>query len=184
MEEKIPNELTKDDLILYLINQYGLMVKKLAYSYVKDIGLAEDITQDVFLRCYNKLDDFKGNSQYKTWIYRITINRSKDVLKKEKYKIFLHNTKLVFSNTETPEHILIQHESYALVSEALFALPIKYKEVMYLYYYEELKIIEIQKLLNLKVGTIKTRLRRGRKLLKDTLEKGGDLFESKYSEDN
>ncbi|UTI44288.1 sigma factor [Niallia sp. RD1] len=61
MEEKIPNELTKDDLILYLINQYGLMVKKLAYSYVKDIGLAEDITQDVFLRCYNKLDDFKGN---------------------------------------------------------------------------------------------------------------------------
>ncbi|EOR25226.1 DNA-directed RNA polymerase sigma-24 subunit, partial [Niallia nealsonii AAU1] len=76
------------------------------------------------------------------------------------------------------------HESYALVSEALFALPIKYKEVMYLYYYEELKIIEIQKLLNLKVGTIKTRLRRGRKLLKDTLEKGGDLFESKYSEDN
>jgi len=117
LEEKIPNELTKDDLILYLINQYGLMVKKLAYSYVKDIGLAEDITQDVFLRCYNKLDDFKGNSQYKTWIYRITINRSKDVLKKEKYKIFLHNTKLVFSNTETPEHILIQHESYALVSD-------------------------------------------------------------------
>lgn len=55
---------------------------------------------------------------------------------------------------------------------------------MYLYYYEELKIIEIQKLLNLKVETIKTRLRRGRKLLKDTLEKGGDLFESKYSEDN
>jgi RNA polymerase sigma factor (sigma-70 family) len=69
----------KDDILIYLINEYGTMVKRLAFSYVKDKSLAEDFSQEVFIAAYKNLDSFKGESSYKTWIYRITINRSKDI---------------------------------------------------------------------------------------------------------
>jgi RNA polymerase sigma-70 factor, ECF subfamily len=78
---------SKDDILIYLMNEYGTMVKRLAFSYVKDTSLAEDIAQEVFISTYKNLDSFKGESSYKTWIYRIAINRSKDMVKSKAFRM-------------------------------------------------------------------------------------------------
>jgi RNA polymerase sigma-70 factor, ECF subfamily len=74
--------LSDDELFIKLVDLYGDMVKRVAFTYVRDIKMAEDIVQDVFIKCYNNLAHFQGKSTYKTWIYRITINHRKDVMRK------------------------------------------------------------------------------------------------------
>jgi RNA polymerase sigma-70 factor, ECF subfamily len=66
----------KEYILADLMDAYGDIVKKIAFTYVKDINLAEDIAQDVFVNCYHHLDSFKQHSSYRTWIYRIAVNRS------------------------------------------------------------------------------------------------------------
>jgi RNA polymerase sigma factor (sigma-70 family) len=65
-----------------IVDQYGEGLIRLAFTYVKNQQAAEDIVQDVFMRAYEKRDDFKGHSSYKTYLYRITINRCYDHLRR------------------------------------------------------------------------------------------------------
>ena len=164
--------MSKEKILTQLMDDYGDMVKKLAYTYVKDMNLAEDITQDVFINCYHNLHIFKENSSYKTWIYRITVNRSKDVLKSNAYKRVLPFKKFNLTSKEkSPELSVIDKSTYNSVADSLLVVPSKYREILYLFYYEELKMIEISEITSLKEATIKTRLRRGKQLLKKELER-------------
>ncbi len=163
---------SKEGILNELMDSYGDMVKKLAFTYVKDINLAEDIAQDVFISCYNNLHQFKENSSYKTWIYRIAINRSKDVLKSNAYKRFLPFKKFsITSREKSPELKVIDKSTQKTVTKSLMNLPSKYREILYLFYYEELKLREISEITNLKEATVKTRLSRGKQLLKKELER-------------
>ncbi|UYZ22304.1 sigma-70 family RNA polymerase sigma factor [Mesobacillus jeotgali] len=163
---------SKEEILIKLMDSYGDMVKKLAFTYVKDINLAEDITQDVFISCYNNLHLFRENSSYKTWIYRIAINRSKDVVKSNAYKRILPFKKFtVTSREKTPDLKLIDKNTHTTVTESLLNLPSKYREILYFFYYEELKLREISEITSLKEATVKTRLSRGRQLLKKELER-------------
>ncbi|MDR6121293.1 RNA polymerase sigma-70 factor (ECF subfamily) [Bacillus sp. SLBN-46] len=161
----------KDDILIYLINEYGTMVKRLAFSYVKDKSLAEDISQEVFIAAYKNLDSFKGGSSYKTWIYRITINRSKDMVKSKSFRmVSLSNIINPFKKSSTSTEVeVIRKENNNNVVECILALPVKYREIIYLFYYEDLKIHEIHHITNINTETIKSRLRRGKQLLKNKL---------------
>jgi RNA polymerase sigma-70 factor, ECF subfamily len=161
----------KDELLIYLINEYGTMVKRLAFSYVKDKSLAEDITQEVFISVYKNLDAFKGQASYKTWIYRITINRSKDMVKSKSFSmISLNNIINPFKKSSTSTELeVIRKENNNKVAESVLTLPVKYREIIYLFYYEDLKIHEIHDITNINTETIKSRLRRGKQLLKNKL---------------
>ncbi|MGG1677822.1 sigma-70 family RNA polymerase sigma factor [Neobacillus sp. NRS-1170] len=77
----LPYNLDKEKQIDDLMNLYSQKVYLLAYSYVKDRGLAEDISQEVFIKCYKSLNQFRGESQISSWIYRITVNTAKDMLR-------------------------------------------------------------------------------------------------------
>lgn len=166
----------RDELTLKsLMKEYGQSVLWLAYSYVKDKNLAEDITQDVFINCYEKLHTFREESSVKTWIYRITTNRCKDVMKSRAFKykkitqtLFDH----YFSKDKTPEDYLMKKSEEEELSDKVMSLPLKYREVIFLYYFENLKLEEISSLLSLKTNTVKTRLHRGRSLLKQMYERG------------
>lgn len=163
---------SKEEILTKLMDSYGDMVKKLAFTYVKDINLAEDIAQDVFISCYNNLHLFRENSSYKTWIYRIAINRSKDVVKSNAYKRILPFKKLaVTSREKTPELKLIDKSTNNTVTKSLMNLPSKYREILFFFYYEELKLREICEITSLKEATVKTRLNRGKQLLKKELER-------------
>ncbi|UOQ48572.1 sigma-70 family RNA polymerase sigma factor [Gracilibacillus caseinilyticus] len=156
------NELRK------IMHQYGTSILKLTYSYVKNWATAEDIVQETFITYSQKFYQFKGNSSLKTWLYKIAINKSKDFLKSPKNKLkYLNLTKLkLSSNMKSPDEEIAKNTEADLVAKCLYKVDIKYREVLILYYYEDLSIKEIVHLLSLSESNVKTRLNRGRKKFK------------------
>jgi RNA polymerase sigma-70 factor (ECF subfamily) len=165
-----------DTLIETLMNRYGSDLKKLAYSYVKDWGKAENIAQDVFVICYRKIKSFKGRSSVKTWLYRITVNRCKDVMKSWSFRNIRPTTaesmNTLKSHSSSPEGELVRRNENQQLADRVMELPIKYKEVIILHYYSELKTEEIAEALKLNANTVRTRLTRARALLRKMYEEG------------
>lgn len=170
--EIISSELSKEERLEWLMNEYGKNVARLAFTYTKQKQLSEDIAQEVFIKCYEHLSNFRNESSYKTWIYRITVNLCKDKLRSWAYRNivltdFFMKTK---STNKSPETELIGLENKQLLSGKILSLPVKYREVIILYYYEEMSYSQISELLNISLQTIKSRLHRARLLLKKLLE--------------
>ena len=165
------NYLNREEKLKWLMKSYGNDVIKIAYTYLKQKQLAEDVAQDVFIRCYEKMDSFRNESSYKTWLIRITVNRCKDVLKSWSFKN-LYFTDLFKSKQDyfPLENQSFVREENELISKQVIRLPVKLREVIILYYYQEFSIEEISDLLKINPNTIKTRLHRGRIKLKESLE--------------
>jgi RNA polymerase sigma factor (sigma-70 family) len=68
------------------MSNYGTQILHLSYSYVRDRQTAEDLTQEIFVKCYEKLHTFNGNSSIETWLYRIAANHCKDYLKSWQFR--------------------------------------------------------------------------------------------------
>ncbi|WP_369385783.1 sigma-70 family RNA polymerase sigma factor [Mesobacillus boroniphilus] len=84
--ELIGEHWSNKEKLSWLMDEYGDKIIRLAYTYVRSHQAAEDITQEVFLKCYEKMHLFRGDSSYKTWLYKITVNKCKDYLKSWSYK--------------------------------------------------------------------------------------------------
>ncbi|MBH0156558.1 sigma-70 family RNA polymerase sigma factor [Fictibacillus sp. 5RED26] len=170
--------MTKDDAIVYLMRCYGEEIKRLVYTFVKNWQQAEDITQDVYIALYTKLDTFRGESALKSWIYTIAINKSKDFLKSWSYRKLAFTDKFTASSNgsvDSAEDGVVSNSEDELLYQAVLSLPIKYREVILLHYYKEFSIREICELLKISESTVKTRLSRGRKVLQETyFELGGE----------
>ncbi|MEF7659534.1 sigma-70 family RNA polymerase sigma factor [Bacillus thuringiensis] len=163
----------KEDLIDEIMNKYGQEVLQLVYSYVNNKEVAEDLTQDIFMKCYKSLHTYKGNSNLKTWLWRIAINHCKDYLKSwynKKVVVTEDDFTYMESQKESVEKTVIQNAEDRELASAVMNLPIKYREVIYLFYYEELSIKEIATVIEVKENTIKTRLKKAKELLKEGLE--------------
>lgn len=173
-DDEYEDDLSKEERVEWLMNEYGRNITRLAFTYTKQQQLAEDIAQEVFIKCYKNLDSFRNDSTYKTWIYRITVNLCKDKLRSWSFKNIVLND--FFSKSrhtyDTPETELINLENKRMLSEQVMSLPVKYREVIILYYYEELSYNQIVELLQIRIQTVKSRLHRGRILLKKRLEGG------------
>lgn len=161
------------DKLNELMDQYGEMVIRLAYTYVKQKEIAEDISQEVFISCYRHLDQFEERASYKTWLYRITVNKCKDYLKSWSYRnlFSVEFSKLytLVSSGQKENEIDLDQEIFRKVMN----LSLKHREVIILHYYEDLSIQEIADLLKENPNTIKTRLHRGRNKLKQIMSEVG-----------
>ncbi|OZS78663.1 RNA polymerase subunit sigma-24 [Tetzosporium hominis] len=153
------------------IRQHGEELLRLAYTYVKNRQTAEDLVQDVFLKAFVKQTDFRGDSHYKTYLYRMVMNRCKDYLRSWHYRKTILMEPFQGASSGRPSREL--SEDNAILGNQVLALPIKYREVLVFYYYKELSMREIAELLNVSENTVKTRMQRGRKQLKLNLERGG-----------
>lgn len=166
-------------LLEEIMKEYGDELVRLAYSYVKDADIAKDITQNSFVKCYKKLDSFRGDSKIKTWLYRITINECKDHLKSWNHKkvqvmdYIQENTKSQLPSAETT---VLKETKNQQIKDIVLALPKKYREVIHLYYFESLNIEEVAEVTDLAVNTVKTRLRRAKQRLKIKMEEA-DVYE-------
>jgi RNA polymerase sigma-70 factor, ECF subfamily len=163
----------KEVLLDEMMKLYGQEVLQLVYSYVKNQTLAEDLTQDIFVKCYKSLDTFNGKSKLRTWLWRIAINHCKDFLRS------WYNKNVIITGDKEPiyngsinmvEEAVVQKDEDEKLIQAIMMLPIKYREVIYLFYYEDLPIKEIADLTGTVDNTVKTRLRRAKELLKVKLE--------------
>ncbi|WP_175987455.1 sigma-70 family RNA polymerase sigma factor [Bacillus sp. Marseille-Q1617] len=159
-----------------IMDEYGERITKLAYNYVKDWNVAEDIVQDVFITCYKNYQKIDEIISFKAWIYRLVINQSKDVLKSSAFRKVVLNSSLFtrFAAKDLmPEKSVVKRNEEEFLSKCVLSLPVKYREVVTLYYYEECSIEEISGMVGLNPNTIKTRLSRGRGKLKKMMERRG-----------
>ncbi|MBH0173615.1 sigma-70 family RNA polymerase sigma factor [Fictibacillus sp. 23RED33] len=170
--------MSKDDAIVYLMRCYGEEIKRLVYTFVKNWQQAEDITQDVYISLYTKLDTFRGESAVRSWIYTIAINKSKDFLKSWSYRKLAFTDKFTTNQKESAhsaEDGVIASSEDQLLYQAVLSLPLKYREVILLHYYKEFSVGEIGELLSMNESTVKTRLSRARRVLQDSyIELGGE----------
>lgn len=165
----------RNETIKMLMEEYGTAVLHLAYSYVRNRETAEDLTQEIFFKCFERLDTFQGNSAIQTWLYRIAANHCKDYLKSWYHRKMHVSDYLLsfFKNTQAgPEDQCVQEDEKSELQHALFQLPVKYREVIFLYYFQECSQKEISDICGLNLNTVKTRLVRARELLKEILEEG------------
>jgi RNA polymerase sigma factor (sigma-70 family) len=171
------HHLPKEEQLISLMEEYGDMVVRLAFTYVKQKQLAEDISQEVFISCYKSLDRFQNKATYKTWLYRITVNKCKDLLKSWSFKNIYYKdviSSLIKNGTNPSDASVIEKEEKEWVFERVLTLPIKLREVVILHYYEELSITDISVLIGINSNTVKTRLHRARSILKNSLK--GESF--------
>ncbi|WP_240620229.1 sigma-70 family RNA polymerase sigma factor [Peribacillus acanthi] len=168
------NPENKDVWFEIIMDEYGDRLTKLSYNYTKDWNLAEDIVQDVFITCYKEYENIDKIVSFKAWIFRITINKCKDLLKSSIFKRVVSNSnllKLIKSSELSPEMSIMKSSVEEFLSTCILVLPLKYREVITLYYYEELSIEEISEILKINRNTIKTRLNRARMKLKALMER-------------
>ena len=159
--------LSDEQAFQQVMETYSDYLLRIAYLYVKDWQVAEDIVQDSFLSYYVKFEQFEERASLKTYLVRIVINKCKDYLKSWSYrKQQLTNT---FFQTKTDPQKMLQQAERLDIAEAILNLPIPLREVIIYYYYEELSVLEVANLLRISDNTVKTRMRRARQLLKEKL---------------
>ncbi|WP_274307373.1 RNA polymerase sigma factor [Solibacillus daqui] len=152
-----------------LIDTYSDYLYRIAFIYTKDRLVAEEVVQDVFVKYYHTSEQFKGEASLKTYLIKITINRSYDYLRSWKNK--KHMLVEYFQGaTKGTEQLYVEQELRAEITAAVLTLPVKDREVLLLYYYEEMTVFEIAEVLEVAVSTVKSRLQRARAKLKPKLQ--------------
>jgi RNA polymerase sigma factor (sigma-70 family) len=147
--------------------EYTELLFRIAYYYLKDKQLSEDIVQEVFIKFY--CSDYQERGELKAYLSRMTANSCKDYLKSWSYKkIFIQN-KLFLKETMTHEDSLIKSDELTTLDAAILSLPLKNREAIVYYYLENLSIKEIAQIVSRPESTIKSRLKSGKILLKKKL---------------
>lgn len=151
-----------------VIELYGDTVRRLCMIYLKNYADTEDIFQNVFLKYATSSIKFENDEHEKAWFIRVTINKCKDLLK----SFFRNRTVSLDDIVEKPEAM---PSDYREVLEAVLSLPLKYRNVVYLHYYEGYSAPQISHILGKNVNTVYTLLTRSKKMLREKL--GGDEYE-------
>ncbi len=155
-----------------LIQEYGTRVLRLVTLMVKDRDLAEDITQDVFLKVYRNLSGFRGESSIHTWIYRIAVNECKGYLRSWTFRNLFPQAWIQKNGEASTENIVLQRAARDELVRLVLLLPPLYRQAVALHYYGEMSIAEVAEVLGVTEGTVRTRLHRARQLLKKEMNTG------------
>lgn len=170
-----------------LVLKYEKRAFNFAYRMLKDTHLAEDATQEAFLRVYFKIDTFLGNSSFSTWFYTILNNICLDILRKksrhpEHLSIEQKNgddeefTLEVEDKSAGPYETLQKKDARLVLEKALEELSYEHRSVIVLRDIEGREYEEIAKILNISLGTVKSRLSRARLALRKLLDEEKELF--------
>jgi RNA polymerase sigma-70 factor (ECF subfamily) len=163
-----------------LISNYQLNAYNIAFRMLGNQEDAKDCTQDALIKVYKSIGKFKGNSSFSTWLYRIVTNTCKDFIRKKKEVLYLDNDikgeegnikRELRDEGDTPETVLEKSELKEVVTQAISELNEDHREVIVLRDINGYSYDEIAEILNCSHGTVKSRINRGRKALKEVLLK-------------
>ena len=141
------------------IDRYADLVRRVCMIHLKNHADTEDIFQTVFLKYVTGTTEFESEEHEKAWFIRVTLNACRDLLK----SFFRSRTVSLDELADQPDQLSQKHRE---VLEAVLSLPAKYRDVVYLHYYEGYTAKEISEMLHLPAGTVRSRLHRCRKHLK------------------
>ena len=148
-----------------LMEQYGSSLLRMCTLYLKDAELARDAVQETFIKAYRHFEDYRGESSEKTWLTRIAINVSRDMLRTAWFR---HRSRIdIEMLSEKPADFAFPDNT---VLNEVMQLPAKYREVILLRYYEGLKLRETASALGISEGKVRTRLDKANGILRDRLK--------------
>lgn len=165
----------------YLVTYYHAGVYNLVYGILSDAADAADVTQEVFLRVFRGIRGFRGGSSLKTWLYRVSVrqalNHRRWCWRHHRQQISIdaedeaHNSALELKDEEaTPFEQLATREMQSTVRRALASVPPIFRSAVILRDLEGLSYEEIAEILEVSIGTVKSRILRGRRMLKEILD--------------
>ena len=155
-----------------LLRRYERYVFNTALGFFKNAYDASDAAQEAMIKIYRKLGDFRGDASFRSWIFRITINVCKDILRKAKDVLPMDEEMLVSAQVDsmTPEQALTEKLDRKRVTDAIMQLEEDFRNVIILRELNDQTYEEIARQLGLSEGTVKSRLFRARNKLKELLE--------------
>jgi len=159
------------ELYTELVKRYEEKLKRYVGYLATDNEWVDDIVQDTFIKAYKNLNSFNINKKFSSWIYRIAHNETMNKVHKERR--IVNGLDLTIFEEVFGAHPEEEYEKESIkkeVLEGLEKLPLKYKEVLSLFFLEDKKYEEISDILRMSIGTIGTRINRGKKLLHKILE--------------
>jgi len=167
-----------------LLGRYQHMVFTLAVRMLRDRELAEETTQDVFVKAYGSLQGFRGDSKFSTWLYRIAYHRILDECDRQKRKLeqrteYSQDRVAAEAGNPTWDNLL-ESERKEVLLKALSLLSAEENSLISLFYLQELSLKELGEVLGLNPDTVKVRLFRARTRLKTIMDKSnaGTLLKS------
>lgn len=154
-----------------LVTKYKKKIYNIAYRFTGNKEDALDVTQEVFIKAYNSLNQYDPKYKFSSWILKITTNYCLDQRKRKKVETVELNSDLDNDSTTTSaENLYLHKENKAFIDEAISSLPDKYRVIIVLYHNQNLSYNEISETLKLPLTKVKNRLYRGRNMLKNKLE--------------
>lgn len=164
-----------------LIQRYQHKIYNTTYRMLGNHEDALDIAQESFIRIYKSLGNFKGESSFSTWLFRISTNICRDELRKRQRKLKTYSISSEKDNKNTidnlggeknnPERISISKEINTQIQEKINQLPSEQRSVLILREFQDLSYQEIANILEISMGTVKSRLSRARRSLREDLNK-------------
>lgn len=176
-DEQIVLRITGGEKELFglLIDRYEAKLTRYIKRFLQNEEDITDIVQNVFIKVFVNLQSFDVDRSFNSWIYRIAHNETVTYLKKRgNEKVSFLDFDTMFPHPfakETADKLTLDKELENLMSSSLSLIPLKYKEVLVLYYYEELSYQEIADVLHIPIATVGVRLRRGREQLEKHIKK-------------
>ena len=156
-----------NERITRLVNTYQVSLKRLCCVWLKDSALAEDAVQETFLRAYQALPGFRGDCSEKTWLMRIAVN----VCRNMKRSGWFWRVDRSADIADLPLAAVPAEEKDDAVLQAILTLPARQREVVMLYYYQDMRMPEISQALHVAPSTVSRRLEAARKQLRCQLER-------------
>lgn len=156
-------------LFSYFVNGYSRSVYSMIVKIVKSAEDAEELTQDVFMKVFNKMESFKGDSRFSTWIYRISYNTAISAVRKKKTDYPMFDESVLKNLADEDVDSLLNREEDETVlkklESSLALLPPDEGLLINFYYKDELPVKEIAEILGLTEANVKIKLHRARKKL-------------------
>ncbi|MBQ8082094.1 MAG: sigma-70 family RNA polymerase sigma factor [Clostridia bacterium] len=161
--------ITRDEKLEILVDKYQLSLLRVCFTFLHDRNLAEDAVQETFIKVYQNLDAFQGNSSEKTWIFRIAMNACRDMLRGRWFRFVDRRVDLSL----LPEQTEQMENGDQEIMEAVMALPVKLREVILLCSFEGLTTYEAAEALGISQQAVSGRLKRAKERLKKELKEIG-----------
>ena len=153
-------------MIERLMTKYGDSVARVCFLFLKDRQLAQDASQETFIKAWNAMDSLREDGAEKAWLMKIAVNTCKNVLRSRYFKMVDRGV----STENLPEPATEDRQEDDSLLKEVLRLPDKYRKAVVLYYYQELSAEETGAALGIPAATVRTRLKRARELLKTRLE--------------
>ncbi|MEG0048532.1 MAG: sigma-70 family RNA polymerase sigma factor [Clostridia bacterium] len=162
MEVVTSSDIVQDELFCHLVEQYQLALLHTCCIYLRDRALAEDAVQETFLKAYQAIGNFRGECSEKTWLMRIAMNTCHDMKRSGWFRYMDRH----ITPDLLPEPQTVSVEAGVEIVTEITKLPPKLREVILLYYYQNMNVYEIAEALGIDHSSVSNRMKRAKDQLR------------------